>query len=111
MEFVRLTKAYEILSQLSKILKNPKPPTAYRAIEFWQKHNFVHRIESLNAYMACSQGHFHRGSQFLICDDCGKVVESVFSELPNSLKKNLLNSTFKPLRWNFEINGRCNQCS
>ncbi len=104
-------KAYEILSQLSKILKNPKPPTAYRAIEFWQKHNFVHRIESLNAYMACSQGHFHRGSQFLICDDCGKVVESVFSELPNSLKKNLLNSTFKPLRWNFEINGRCNQCS
>ena len=29
-------KAYEILSQLSKILKNPKPPTAYRAIEFWQ---------------------------------------------------------------------------
>ena len=105
-------KAYEILKQLAIKIKNPKPPTAYRAIEFWQKHNFIHRIESLNAYSICSQGHTHRGSQFLICDDCGKVIESNFlTNLPQILQKTTPKSNFKALRWNLEVNGICNQCS
>tara|TARA_B100000035_G_scaffold263515_1_gene235241 strand:+ start:469 stop:894 length:426 start_codon:yes stop_codon:yes gene_type:complete len=105
-------KAYEILKQLASKIKNPKPPTAYRAIEFWQKHNFIHRIESLNAYAICSQGHTHRGSQFLICDDCGRVIESNFiTNLPKILQKTTPQSTFRPLRWNLEVNGICNQCS
>jgi Fur family zinc uptake transcriptional regulator len=54
--------AYEILEKLGKTIKNPKPPTAYRAIEFWQEHGFIHRIESLNAYIACEAGHQHKGS-------------------------------------------------
>ena len=39
-------KAYDILKKLANKIKNPKPPTAYRAIQFWQKHKFIHRIES-----------------------------------------------------------------
>ena len=104
-------KAYDILKKLANKIKNPKPPTAYRAIQFWQKHKFIHRIESLNAYQACSHGHSHAGSQFLICDDCGKVIESNLHEIPEILKKSTENKTFKPLRWNLEINGLCNQCS
>ena len=105
-------KAYDILKLLANKIKNPKPPTAYRAIEFWQNHNFIHRIESLNAYAACSQGHNHPGAQFLICDDCGKVIESNFlHNLPQILQKNLKQHTFKPLRWNLEVSGICSQCS
>ena len=103
-------KAYEILDRLSKVMKNPKPPTAYRAIEFWNKSNFIHRIESLNAYSICEAQHLHKGSQFLICDDCGKVIESHFCELPSILKENLSNKAFIPSKWNIEINGKCNQC-
>lgn len=80
-------KAYDILKKLANKIKNPKPPTAYRAIQFWQKHKFIHRIESLNAYQACSHGHSHAGAQFLICDDCGKVIESNLHEIPEILKK------------------------
>ena len=104
-------KAYEILEKLAEKIANPKPPTAYRAIDFWLKHNFIHRIESLNAYQACSHGHSHAGAQFLICDDCGKVIESNLHEIPEILKKSTDNNAFKPLRWNLEINGLCNQCS
>ena len=104
-------KAYDILKKLANKIKNPKPPTAYRAIDFWQKHNFIHRVESLNAYAACSEGHAHTGTQFLICDDCGKVIESNFRGISEILKKNIQNNTFKTLRWNLEINGICNQCS
>ena len=104
-------KAYDILKKLANKIKSPKPPTAYRAIEFWKKHNFIHRIESLNAYSACRQEHTHTGTQFLICDDCGKVIESNLYDMPKILKKNTQKNTFKPLRWNLEINGICNQCS
>ena len=104
-------KAYDILEKLADKIKNPKPPTAYRAIEFWQNHNFIHRIESLNAYAKCNQDHTHKGAQFLICDDCGKVIESNFiTNLPQILQKKMPKSTFKPLRWNLEVNGICSQC-
>ena len=105
-------KAYDILKRLALITKNPKPPTAYRAIEFWEKYNFIHRIESLNAYATCNQGHTHAGTQFLICNDCGKVMESnLIIDLPKILQKTTPKNAFKALRWNLEINGICNQCS
>ena len=103
-------KAYDILKKLANKIKNPKPPTAYRAIEFWQKHNFIHRIESLNAYTACSHKHVHENVQFLICDDCGKVIESHSQDISQFLKNSTEKNTFKPIRWNLEINGICNQC-
>jgi len=58
--------AYDILKKLGKTLKDPKPPTAYRAIDFWQEHGFIHRIESLNAFVSCLAGHNHEGSQFMV---------------------------------------------
>ena len=104
-------KAYEVLNKLEKVLNSPKPPTIYRAIEFWQSHNFIHRIESLNAYAACKADHFHEGSQFMICNVCGKVIESHICELPSLIKKKLEKKTFTPLKWNLEVNGICNQCA
>ena len=61
---------------------SPKPPTIYRAIDFWHSHNFIHRIESQNAYFICIENHLHKGSQFMICDECGKVIEAHFCDLP-----------------------------
>ena len=107
----RPIKAYEILKELGKKIKNPKPPTAYRAIEFWCKFNFIHRIESLNAYAACNSEHFHSGYQYMICKGCGIVIESHFGELPKVIKNILKQNTFKLSNWNLEINGVCNKCS
>lgn len=104
-------KAYDILTKLSKKTKNPKPPTAYRAIDFWAKHNFIHRIESLNAYASCKAQHLHAGSQFMICDDCGCVIESHFCDLPVIFKKAIKKKTFTISKWNLEIKGSCGKCS
>ena len=103
-------KAYEILEKLGKKIPNPKPPTAYRAIDFWLKYNFIHRIESLNAFTACSTDHLHNGSQFMICDDCGKVIESHLCELPIPFKDKTKKVSFIPKKWNLEINGTCKNC-
>jgi len=103
--------AYEILDQLGKVKDNPKPPTVYRAIEFWQDAGFIHRIESLNAYIICEAGHQHNGSQFMICDDCGTVIEKHLCELPEGLKNNTSDDSFRASRWYFEVHGTCKACS
>ena len=104
-------KAYDILKKLSLELKNPKPPTAYRAIDFWHKFNFIHRVERLNAYFICNSDHRHSGSQYMICDDCGKVIESHFCELPSQVKDHVMKSEFQTKTWSLEIKGRCNNCA
>ena len=105
-------KAYEILKELGKKVVNPKPPTAYRAIDFWLKNNFIHRIESLNAYYKCEAQHTHQnGSQYLICNDCGGVTESELDELPSNIQDKIKKNNFMPSKWNIEINGVCKKCS
>ncbi|MEM7197928.1 MAG: Fur family transcriptional regulator [Pseudomonadota bacterium] len=102
--------AYEILEKLGRVIHAPKPPTAYRAIEFWQKKEFVHRIESLNAYVACHAEHRHKGGQFMICDDCGTTIEIHICDLPEPLKDSAARNVFTPSSWNVEVHGHCAQC-
>ena len=103
--------AYDILDHLGQYLDKPKPPTAYRAIEFWQEHGFIHRIESLNAYILCSAGHTHEGSQFMICDDCGNVTEAHICSIPPSLKDKAQLHKFSVKHWSVELHGLCENCS
>ena len=103
--------AYEVLKELKEVMQDPKPPTAYRALEFWQELGFIHRIESMNAYVACKAGHNHKGSQFMICNDCGEVTEMHLCDLPQPLKKSAAQNAFKPSHWNLEVHGLCEKCS
>lgn len=103
--------AYDILARLATYLDNPKPPTAYRAIEFWVEQGFVHRIESLNAYTLCREDHHHHGSQFLICDMCGDVTETHLCHLPDSLQGKASENGFTVTDWNLELHGQCAACT
>ena len=54
--------AYEILDLLSEGQKRVAPPTVYRALDFLIEEGFVHRIESLNSFVGCSDpAHKHQG--------------------------------------------------
>lgn len=103
--------AYDILDALGQFLDKPKPPTAYRAIEFWQDHGFIHRIESLNAYILCDAGHHHAGSQFMICDDCGDVTEAHLCHLPDGLQSKAKGQNFNVNHWSVELHGQCGACT
>ncbi len=102
--------AYQILEKLRHILPHPKPPTVYRAISFWQQHGFIHRVESLNAYIACHADHRHQGGQFMICDDCGVVIETHVCSLPQPLAESAAKHMFRPTSWHVEIHGICHSC-
>ncbi len=102
--------AYEILEKLGTVIDNPKPPTVYRAIEFWRKNGFVHRIESLNAYIWCRSDHRHSGSQFIVCDNCHSVVEIHLCEIPSELKEKAVGTGYAVTSWAVELHGKCAAC-
>ena len=102
--------AYDILKALGKYIDNPKPPTAYRAIEFLMEHDYIHRIESLNAYVVCGTDHRHHGSQFLVCDSCGKVIEAHLCDVPDDLNQQAKRQGFTLSRWDAELHGTCADC-
>lgn len=101
--------AYDILKILS-VEKEVKPPTVYRAIEFWSKHGFIHRIESLNAYISCDLSHKHKGTQVIICDKCGMTKEVCFGDFKIA-KKVQESEGFVVADWNVEIRGLCKNCA
>ncbi len=107
--------AYEVLAELGKQVKNPKPPTVYRALEFLQDAGLVHRIESLNAYVACHGDHrhdrdHHHSNQFLICDDCGNVQEIEMGQMGKTIGEKASAAGFKTDHWSAEIHGTCKDC-
>src|SRR3712207_2413718 len=46
-------KAYDLIAAYGAQGEAAKPPTVYRALEFLERLGFAHRLESLNAYVAC----------------------------------------------------------
>lgn len=72
----RALGAYEILEQLREGDRRPQPPMAYRALDFLTAHGFAHRIERLNAFVACNCPDRPHAPVFLICRGCDAVAEA-----------------------------------
>jgi Fur family zinc uptake transcriptional regulator len=68
-------KAYDLLDRLSPDLGSPKPPTVYRALDFLSKHGLIHRVEAINAFIACDHKHEGHLAEFFICETCQSVEE------------------------------------
>lgn len=68
-------KAYDLISSFGGDGAPAKPPTVYRALDFLERQGFAHRIESLNAYVACRRSQETHAAAFLICDCCGATEE------------------------------------
>jgi len=102
-------KAYDLMSGFEPGGAAAKPPTVYRALEFLERHGFVHRIESLNAYVACRHdGQAHQAA-FLICDCCGATREVEPSASPG-LSKQAAAAAFAISGVTIEAHGLCADC-
>ena len=104
-------KAYDILELLQKEDSSAKPPTAYRALDFLLEHGFIHRIESLNAYIGCPHPEHPHNFQLLICKQCGLVKEMDKPELSTSLENYATEYEFQLFSQVIELQGLCINCS
>lgn len=102
--------AYDVLGKLRE--RNPKiaPPTIYRALAALTERGCVHRLESMNAYIACQHDTHRHASILSICDDCGSVEENVAPDILDRLASVIEQSGFAPIRHVIEIHGRCASC-
>jgi len=103
-------KAYDLLDRLKTEQPNAAPPTVYRALEFLLEHRFIHRLESLNAFVSCFHPEEKHQGQFLICDHCGTVIEVAEAGLAERLQRIARDADFVPERQVLEIYGSCANC-
>ena len=68
-------KAYDLLDRLKPEIGSPKPPTVYRALDFLSRLGLIHRVEALNAFIACDHSHEGELAEFFICENCNSVEE------------------------------------
>ncbi len=103
--------AYEVIEELAKNSTRPAPITVYRALDFLMENGLVHRIESRNAFLACSHNHDETAvGAFLICDACGSVGEIPSTALAQTFSDAVRGTGFSPKLSVVEITGTCVHC-
>lgn len=103
-------KAYDILEKLHAENPRTAPPTVYRALEFLMEAGLVHKIESMNAYVGCENPKHPHIAQFLICDECGAVIEINASKITQMIVKEARHLGFETQTQVVEIRGHCPEC-
>lgn len=106
---VRPQTAYQILDAL-RGEGISAPMTVYRALEKLVAEGRVHRLETLNAYVACNDPSHTTPPAFAICNDCGAVSEEVDGALARDVVRVAGRLDFEPERSVIEIRGRCGAC-
>ena len=101
--------AYAVLEALMKE-QRAAPPTVYRALEFLQEQGLVHRIESLNAYVGCTQPKEPHAGQFLICGTCKESAEISDRRVSDAIQKTAADAGFEIRQQAVELLGTCNRC-
>lgn len=105
----RAIGAYEILEELRNSGHNAQPPVAYRALDYLRAQGLVHKIEHLNAYVACTHPHGDHEPSFLICTDCNTVAESL-TPAKSTLKSEAKAAGFAVNHTVVEVIGTCAAC-
>ena len=103
--------AYDILDLLREAGFNSQPPVAYRALEFLVNYGFAHKIERLNAFVACSHPGKVHSPAFMICRKCDTVAETETAISKSSLLEIANLAGFKVEQTVLEAQGVCSFCT
>lgn len=106
----RAMGAYEILDFLRSEGLGSQPPVAYRALDFLVKAGFAHRVERLNAFIACAHPGAAHSPAFLICRNCDRVAEATSEPTGGRLGETARETGFEIERAVVEAVGLCPDC-
>jgi Fur family transcriptional regulator, zinc uptake regulator len=107
----RALGAYEVLDKLAADGFGSQPPVAYRALEFLVEQGFAHRIDRLNAFVACMHPGETHAPAFLICRSCRTVAEAPARPVRAALNKAAGSLGFRVEGSSIEAVGLCPQCA
>ena len=90
------------------------PLQIYRALDKLVEMGLAHRLESLNAFVACAHStEHHTGglAAFAICERCGRVDEFADAVVEQGLAAWSAGTGFRTQRTTIEIRGHCKDCA
>lgn len=103
-------KAYDLIHDLSSRDRSIKPPTVYRSLAFLLEQGFIHRIESLNGFVACNHPGEAHETLLMICDDCGHIDEMHPAHISTALDLAADEKGFAISGKVVELHGTCRNC-
>ncbi len=106
----RALGAYEVLDRLREDGFGSQPPVAYRALEFLVSNGFVHKIEKLNAFIACANPGTTHSPAFMICRECESVAETQSMPARGALGEAAKAAGFMIEKTVVEAEGLCPSC-
>lgn len=106
----RALGAYDILNRLRVEGVSGQPPLVYRALAFLTKNGFAHKIERLNAFVACTVRDCNDTPAFLICRSCDAVAEAPAAAAASALSPSAISAGFAIEATVIEAEGLCPRC-
>ena len=107
----RALGAYSILDRLREEGFGSQPPVAYRALDFLVANGLAHKIELLNAFIACVHTHHSHTPAFMICRLCDAVAEALSTTARGVLHDAAHATGFHIERTVIEAEGICPGCT
>jgi Fur family zinc uptake transcriptional regulator len=106
----RPVSAYELIEEL-RHKASLAPQTVYRSLDRLIAEGQAHRLESLNAFVACCHPSHEGVAVFAICNDCGTVNEFDEPGAVERLAAWARKTKFAVDRLTLELRGRCRDCT
>lgn len=103
-------KAYDLLALLREKHGNAAPPTVYRALDFLLENGFIHKLESINAFVSCHHPDEAHQVPFLICDVCSSAQEVCDERVASLIEAQASAFGFRPQAQTLEVHGVCKRC-
>lgn len=107
----RALGAYEVLDHLRDKGFGSQPPVAYRALDFLVAHGFAHKVEKLNAFVACAHPGADHAPAFMICRQCASVAEAQSAPARGTLGAAARAAGFRIEHTVLEAEGLCPACA
>ena len=105
-------RAYELMEAFARAGRPAKPPSVYRALDFWTGLGVMHRVESLNAFAVCRQAHGPGEAVcFFLCQICGTAEERPVSGLDVPVLAAAAAAGFHIRSMALEVKGLCAACT
>ena len=107
----RPVKAYDLLESLRDRHAGAAPPTVYRALDFLLENGFIHRLESINAFVFCQHPAEAHQVPFLICDVCESATEVCDDgAIAHLIERQAHDFGFRAKAQTLEVHGVCRRC-
>ena len=102
--------AYELLDLIKPSDASITPASIYRSLDFLVEMGLVHRLESTRSFVACEHPDHPHAGQFLVCRECGTVVEAEDTRIVRATKNLGERHGFTLDHRTVELIGLCGTC-